>query len=179
MILPIKKDTLTIRQQVVELYKLEQKYKEISKSYKEKKEKLTTAVKNYMFCNKDCNDDFQFDVGSNSDKQRMLGVKRITPTSIIWDADKLEQNLEKEVAKKVIQKTYTITDMEGLVKYLKSCGVNPKKFKSFLLIEKRVDETALEQLNALGEVASEELEGCYTTSTKCSYLRISLTEEEG
>lgn len=174
MNLPIKKDTLLIRQQVVELHNLEQKYKEISKQYKERKDKLTLAIKNYMYCNKGCDKDFQFSVN----EKQTLGVKKVIPTLIIWDADKLEQCLDKRSAKEVIQKTYTVTDMEGLVKYLKTCGVDPKKFKSFLYIEKRVDETKLEQLNALGEVAVEDLEGCYTTSTKSSYLRISLTEEE-
>lgn len=174
MILPIKKDTLSIRQKVVELYELERKYKELSKKYKEKKDKLSVAVQNYMFCNKGCAEGFRFDVG----QQQMLGVKKITPTSIIWDAEQLERSLDKEVAKEVIQKTYTITDIEGLVEYLKTCGVSPKKFKSFLYIEKRVDETKLEQLNALGEITPKQLEGCYTTSTKSSYLRISLTEEE-
>ena len=38
-------------QEVYELYKLENKYKEMKKKYEDKKKILTTSIRNYMFSN--------------------------------------------------------------------------------------------------------------------------------
>ena len=68
--------------------------------------------------------------------------------------------------------------MPGLVEYLKSYGVDPKKFKSFISAEEKVLSEKLEQLEALGEISKEDLAGCYEVKPRSSYLRISVAEEE-
>ena len=177
MVLPDKKDNLEVKHQVVELFKLERQFNEMKKSYQDKKEKLTVAIKNYMYCNKGMTNDFQFRVKSKQSGDQMVTVKKIEPTSIVWNAEKLEQVLDKEDCKLVIEKTYTISDMEGLVTYLKFCGVSPKRFKSFIEVTRKVDESALEQLDAVGKINREELEDCFTVDKKSSYLRISMMED--
>ena len=164
--------------QVIELYKLEKKYKEIKKSYEQKKTKLTTAIKNFMYIHKGIHDGFEFNAKRNEEQDCIFSVKKIEPASIVWDADKLEMKLTKAQRQEVINKTYFIEDIDGLVKYLKSCGVNPKRFKHYLRIEKSVDVGALEQLDAVGAIDREELEDCYTTVTKSSYLRVNMTMED-
>ena len=177
MVLPDKKDNLEVKRQVVELFRLEKQFSEMEKTYRDKKKKLTVAIKNYMYCNEGVRNKFQFWVKTKQGNNQMVTVKKIEPTSIVWDAEKLEQVLDKEDYKAIIEKTYTISDMEGLVTYLKSCGVSPRRFKSFIEVTRKVDESALEQLDAVGKIDREELEDCFTVNKKSSYLRISMTED--
>ena len=177
MVLPDKKDNLEIKRQVVELFELENRFKDIKKQYEDRKERLTVAIKNYMYCNKGIDNGFQFYAKSKT-QDKMFNVKKIEPSTIVWDADKLEKMLSKEDARQVIEKTYTITDIDGLIAYLKSCGVNSKRFKSFIDVSKKVNNDTLEQLDAVGKLDRDDLSGCYTVSKKSSYLRISMTEDE-
>lgn len=79
-----------------------------------------------------------------------LVVNKVQKTSVIFDVDALENNLSKEMCKDVIDKSYTITDINRLIIYLKSCGVDPKVFKSFINVTKTVDEKKLDKLADLG-----------------------------
>lgn len=177
--LPDKKNNKEIKKQVAELYRLDEQFKVIKRDYDKAKEKLTTAIKNYCFCTKDASDGFQFFAHSKADdRDKKIVVKKIEPTTIAWDADKLEHLLSKEVRESVIKKTYTINDMSALVVYLKKCGVDAKRFKNFIDVEKSVDVAELEQLDALGKVNRDDIADCYTVSKKSSYLKITVSDEE-
>ena len=93
-------------------------------------------------------------------------VNRIQKISVDFDAVKLENVLSKQLRKQVIIKRYEIIDYDGLVKYLKDCGVNPKIFKQFLNVSKTVDVQELERLEELGKITKEQIQNCYTT-IKC------------
>ena len=90
------------------------------------------------------------------------------------DIDALENNLSKEMSKDVIDKSYTITDINRLIIYLKSCGVDPKVFKSFINVTKTVDEKKLDKLADLGLIRKEQLEGCYTLKRKKPYFTVKM-----
>ena len=156
-----------------ELYTLTQKFEHIKKRFEEKKKILTTSIKNYMYANGDVN------VLSflTSDEKRME-VKKISQKRIIWNPDKMEERMDKELFNEVVEKTYTITDMEGLIHYLKSCGVNPKKFKSFISVEKKVKTDIIKQMDELGEITMEDVKGCYEVRESESYLKFVIQEEE-
>lgn len=74
------------------------------------------------------------------------------------------------MCKDVIDKSYTITDIDSLIIYLKSCGVDPKVFKSFINVTKTVDEKKLDKLADLGLIRKEQLEGCYTLKCKKTFF---------
>lgn len=59
------------------------------------------------------------------------------------------------IDKLVIDKSYTITDINRLIIYLKSCDVDPKAFKSFINVTKTVDEKKLDKLADLGLIRKE------------------------
>lgn len=162
----------------VELYELNKKFKQIESQYEVKKTKLTTVLKNFMYCNKGV-DEFSFlaQVGTFSGDNKNLKVAKITPKVVTWDADKLEFRLPKEVSSQIIDKTYTIEDMNGLIKYLKSCGVNPQEFKKYIHVAKKVNVSQLEQLEELGELSVEDVKGCYHVQEKSSYLKLNILEE--
>lgn len=62
--------------------------------------------------------------------------------------------------------------MPGLIEYLKSCGVNPKKFKSFLNVTKTVNQKEIDQLFLTGKLSEKDVDGCYTTEKKNPYYTV-------
>lgn len=181
MMLQNKQENEEVKHQAIELFELEAKYKAITKQYEKKKSRLVLAIRNFMFRTKDANDEIRFLAQSGetfSKENRMLRVRRIVPKTVIWDVDKLEAKLDKELSSQVVSKRYTITDMKGLTTYLRSCGVDAKVFKSFIEVEKIVDAGALEQLNATGSLSMQDVKGCFTVQEKSSYLRLDTLEDE-
>ena len=47
-----------------------------------------------------------------------LQVTKVRRKKVLWNIDKLKERLGKECCKDIINKTYTINDIDGLVKYL-------------------------------------------------------------
>lgn len=147
------------------------------KEFKERQERFNTIKQ--LFYN-DAEELFNYEginklVIDNEDLEgNELVVNKVQKTSVIFDADALENNLSKEMCKDVIDKSYTITDINRLIVYLKSCGVDPKVFKSFINVTKTVDEKKLDKLADLGLIRKEQLEGCYTLKRKKPYFTIKM-----
>ena len=147
------------------------------KKFKEKQERFNTIKQ--LFYN-DAEELFNYEgidklVVDNEDLEgNELVVNRVQKTSIVFDIDALENNLSKEMCKDVIDKSYTITDINRLIIYLKSCGVDPKVFKSFINVTKTVDEKKLDKLADLGLIRKEQLEGCYTLKRKKPYFTVKM-----
>lgn len=147
------------------------------KEFKERQERFNTIKQ--LFYN-DAEELFNYEgidklVIDNEDLEgNELVVNRVQKTSVIFDIDALENNLSKEISKDVIDKSYTITDINRLIIYLKSCGVDPKIFKSFINVTKTVDEKKLDKLADLGLIREEQLEGCYTLKRKKPYFTVKM-----
>lgn len=147
------------------------------REFKERQERFNTIKQ--LFYN-DAEELFNYEgidklVVDNEDLEgNELVVNRVQKTSIVFDIDALENNLSKEMCKDVIDKSYTITDINRLIIYLKSCGVDPKVFKSFINVTKTVDEKKLDKLADLGLIRKEQLEGCYTLKCKKPYFTVKM-----
>ena len=147
------------------------------KEFKERQERFNTIKQ--LFYN-DAGELFNYEgidklVIDNEDLEgNELVVNKVQKTSVIFDVDALENNLSKEMCKHVIDKSYTITDVNRLIIYLKSCGVDPKVFKSFINVTKTVDEKKLDKLADLGLIKKEQLEGCYTLKRKKPYFTVKM-----
>lgn len=107
-------------------------------------------------------------IGSGASK-----VTRIQRVNVEFKVDKLEKVLPKEVAKKVIVKRYEITNMEGLISYLKKCNVDPQVFKSFLNVDKQVDTKEMDKMEELGKITIEQIKGCYSVKKSNPYYNVS------
>lgn len=145
------------------------------KEFKERQERFNTIKQ--LFYNDaeelfNCEGIDKLVVEANDLDDEYLIVNKVQKTSIDFDVDKLENNLSKEMSKDVIDKSYTITDINRLIVYLKSCGVDPKVFKSFINVTKTVDEKKLDKLADLGLINKEQLEGCYTLKRKKPYFTV-------
>lgn len=147
------------------------------KEFKERQERFNTIKQ--LFYN-DAEGLFNYEgisklVIDNDDLEgNELVVNKVQKTSVIFDIDALENNLSKEMCKDVIDKSYTITDINRLIVYLKSCGVDPKVFKSYINVTKTVDEKKLDKLADLGLISKEQLKGCYTLKRQKPYFTVKM-----
>ena len=172
-----------IKDSVRELYEAQIEKKEAEQYYNEVRKKEQIVISNYMFSNLPKGQE-NFEVTLDSGKQFYtnhvkLRVTRVRRTSVTWDTDKLKKALNKEQFKRATTKEYTITNMDGLVKYLKSCGVDPKKFKKYISVSTQVNTDALEQMYAVGEISQKDVKGCYTTEMGEPYMRLTELKENG
>lgn len=101
-----------------------------------------------------------------------LTVTRVAPTSIRWLPDKLKKRVTKPMWKKLVKKKYEIVDINGLVQYLKSCGVDPVIFKGYIEVTETVDPEAIERLGDLGELTPHNIAGCYIVECSKTYYRL-------
>lgn len=157
-------------------YRKEQKFKKVKKQYEELKEQFETEM--LELTDALGKKRVLFESDNLVDGNETLSVRKVEKTSIEWDADKLERKLPKSVAKKVIKKKYTISNMRGLIEYLKSCGVDPKVFKTFLAIERTVDVKAVDQLGNIGEISVQQISGCYIVKCHKPYFTLSVKKDD-
>lgn len=167
---------LQIKDSVRKLYDAQQEKKQFDKYYEEVRKKEQLSISNFMFTNlqKDQNSfEIELDEGIGYYTNHMkLNVTRIRTKKVTWLLDKLKQKLGKDIYKDVVDKTYTINDIQGLIKYLKSCGVDPKKFKKFIDVDETLNETKLNTYYETGALKKSDIEGCYNVKMGEPYIRL-------
>lgn len=167
---------LQIKDSVRKLYDAQQEKKQFDKYYDEVRKKEQLSISNFMFTNlpKDQNSfEIELDEGVGYYTNHMkLNVTRIRTKRVTWLLDKLKQKLGKDTYKDVVDKTYTINDIQGLIKYLKSCGVDPRKFKKFIDVNETLNETKLNTYYETGALKKSDIEGCYDVKVGEPYIRL-------
>lgn len=148
-------------------YQQKETFDAIEKEFKKEKDKFNGEIEEYfkLFPGKK-SISFDFEQIESNFK---LNVTRVQKASIEFDEDKLEKAIGK-YSKDVILKRYEITDIFGLIAYLKSCGVDPNIFKSFLEVHKTVDTKALDLLEEKGKISSKDIDGCYEVKQSKPYF---------
>lgn len=147
------------------MYEAKIEYEKAKKYYEDVRKKEQLVVSNYMFSNLGKNQNsftITLDEGAYFYANKTdFSVSRVRRKKVTWDIEKLKQKLPKDVLKRALKRTIIIDDFSGLVKYLKSFGVDPLRFKAFLRVEEQVDEESLDQMYELGNVDHDMLNGCY------------------
>lgn len=174
--------TALIKDSVRKIYEAQKRKNKVDEYYNEVRKKEQLAISNYIFTNLQKGEnsfDVILDDGEDYYTNHVkLKVTRVRKKSITWDIDKLKKKLDKKVIKKIITKKYTINDMNGLVQYLKECGVNPKKFKKFLTVDEELNEIELNRLYDLGEISKEQVNGCYKMEMSEPYIKLTEQKQE-
>lgn len=171
-----KQENEKTKLEVIELLTLERKYKNVTNQYQTKKQKLSTSIKNFMYAN-NCGN-FSFDLPKGYFEQEgKLVVQKRQAKKVVWNVEKMAEKFDAELLNEITTKSYRINDIDGLVRYLKKCGVNPKKFKGFIEVERSVDKKRLDYLFETGELKMADLEGCYELKESESYLKLDIVEE--
>lgn len=167
---------LQIKDSVRKLYDAQQEKKQFDKYYDEVRKKEQLSISNFMFTNlpKDQNS-FEIELDEEAGyytNHVKLNVTRIRTKRVTWLLDKLKQKLGKDTYKDVVDKTYTINDIQGLIKYLKSCEVDPRKFKKFIDVDETLNETKLNTYYETGALKKSDIEGCYDVKVGEPYIRL-------
>ena len=166
-----KKQKAKISKLISDLDSLNESFKAEKELYEAKKQTLQSEIKDYT--DKNNWDKINVDIGNFNYQATPVINKKIT-----WDLDKLSEKLDKEILNEITDKEYSINDFNGLVKYLKSCGVDPKKFKKFVDVKKTVNNKKIDELGQLGDIDIESLSGCYELQANFSYVKITKQELE-
>lgn len=165
-----------VKQDIVDLYELENKFKGLTKKYENKKAKLVTQINNFFFVTKG-EKRLKFDSeGLYGDKE--IECKKITRKTINFDVDKVEDRIDKEITEQFVDKRIEIVDWDGVVELLKSHGVSPSEFKKLIVVSKSVNRNKLEQLYKLGVIDLNELKGCYTMQESEGYYKVTVMDKE-
>lgn len=161
-----RQSDVKVRQSVLEYFSKQCKFKGLQAKFEEAKRQFNDEMEAY----------FQesgitsMRVESDELVEGSLLVTRVQKSSVSFDADRLESALGKELAGQVIHKRYEIADILGLITYLKECGVDPKVFKSFLVITKTVDTKELDRLEEIGKITLDQVKGCYMINAQKPYF---------
>lgn len=168
-------DVKQIEGNVRRLYEAKCEYDKVKKYYDETKKKESVAISNFMFSNMPGENGFDITLSEGYtyyDNPKKLHVTRARRKKVVWNVEMLKERMSKDKRKAVIKKEYVITDMDGLITYLKSCGVDPKKFKAYLSISESVDEKELNNLFEVGVITKNDIKGCYDVEMSEPYIVI-------
>lgn len=163
-----------IKESVRKLYQTKERFKDVQARAKQIEMKESKAISNWMFSNLPENQNsFEIDISDelSFNDGKKLRVTKVRTKKVEWLIDKLKQNISKELFSEIVTKTYTIKDINGLIKYLKSCGVDPKKFKTFIEVKEEVNEQKFDTLYQTGKVKAKEIEDCYKVKLGEPYFR--------
>lgn len=172
----------SVREQLTEsvkiLYEAKQEYERAKKYYEKVKQKETVKINNCFFtgCEKRSFQVCLKDGINYYNNPKKIRVTKISPQRFIWDVHKLKEKLKKQVYDRIVTRKYVITDYVQLVRYLKSCGVDPTIFKSYIKTEDKIDMKTFEKEYSTGKIKLSDVEGCYKIEDGEPYLRVSEVE---
>lgn len=161
-----------VKEAIEELDSLNKSFKEFENQYNINKAKLNNIIKKYMGAKNIDALDFV------NKSHKICKIVFVQPKKIIFDAEKLEKRIDKKLCNLFIKKEYHINDIVGLLAYLKSIDADPKIIRSYINIEKKVDNKKIDELSELGQITSDDIKGCYEVKDISSYLKISEVEDE-
>lgn len=160
------------KQSIMNFFQKQKRFKQIQTRFCEIKADFYNDMEDYFKYN-NVDGKLTIECDELADVQSFV-VTRIQSSRVEFNPDKLEKALGKELSRDVIQKHYEIVDMNGLVTYLKECGIDPKVFKSFVSVRKTVNTKELDRLEELGKITAEQIKGCYTVKSQSPYFTVNI-----
>lgn len=167
---------MRIEDSVRKLYDALQKQKKVQEYVEQVKKKEYLAINNYIFTSlKKGTESFVVRLDDGEDyyvNPISVRVTKVRRKILKWDFTLLRSVLGRSRYEKVVNKTYTIIDMQGLVKYLKKCNADPDIFRKFIDVKTEVDENVLDSCIERGEIKEEEIKNCYSVELGEPYFRL-------
>lgn len=100
-------------------------------------------------------------------------------TQIEYDMEALQDIIDADLLSQFVDKKYTIPSWSTFVSFCKAHDIKPKQLKPYISVEKQVNQAKLSKLYELGKISVEDLEGCYSaTSKKSIVLRMKNTPSD-
>lgn len=171
-----QKMLLQIKGSVRRLYDAQKEKKKFDAYYDAVRKKEQVAISNFMFTNLP-SDESSFEITLDEGETYYtshvkLRITRVRNKKVVWFLEKIKKKLDKKIYNKIVDKTYTINNMPGLIEHLRSCGVDPKRFKTFVDVDEQINEQKLNTCYDTGKIKKSELEGCYKVEIGDPYIRI-------
>lgn len=117
------------------------------------------------------------ELGSESGVLVATKVERVT--SINYDVDLLKKRLDRELFDEVVDKTYTVTNIDALVALLKKAGIKPKEFKPLIHVDERVNSAKLQQAYSIGDIKMNDIQDAYNARiSKTLQIRRKVSEKD-
>jgi type 1 glutamine amidotransferase len=145
----LKEQIANLNDVIEQTYYFEQKVFEWGNKVKVNKEKISKAMGN--------NKKLEVVV----DEETAFKAVKTINTEVDFIPEKLKESLNKETFAKVVDKTVTINNLDGLIGMLKDYGVPPKRFKEFIKVKNDVSIEKIDNLIEMGEIEIEQIQGCY------------------
>jgi hypothetical protein len=154
---------------VYDFLQIKKKYDKMSKKFEQIKSDFYNQM-NVLFSDNEDKKVFENETLLGSNKK--IEVQKQQRVSIIWNIEKLEKKLGKKKSSSVIVKSYTINNWKGFSSYLSECGCDPNIIKSFISVEKTVNQKALDNLSDLGEIDKNDIKGCYEVKKGLPFYKV-------
>lgn len=108
-----------------------------------------------------------------------LKIKKVSPIKVkINPMTFIRRCTDKALKEKIIHNGYQVTDIMGLLKFLKSKGIKYADVKSFIKRVPTVDYTALDNAVELGEIDGEFVKGCSEVDFKKPYYKFTPVKQK-
>lgn len=115
-------------------------------------------------------------ISDGTSKSLNIVCKKSERATIKYDVDKLKQRLDDEMFIEVTKRSYSIKDINAMIKLVRDAGVKAKDFKSLIEAKITPDGQAIKRLYDAGEITMKQLKGAYKATISKS---IKITEETG
>lgn len=161
-----------LRQMALDLATKSEEFRKAEQEFNEQKKLYNTKFKTWLNKNGYSKAYFMSAKGK-------VSLTYVQPTKVVFNIDKLKKALDKDTAKKVIEKEYIITDIATLKQLLQEHGVKVSDFKRCIQINETVNEKELDNLSELGEIDQNDLEGTYERVEGTEYVKLTRTKKVG
>lgn len=156
-------------------YDRKKRFDSQKKIFEEEKHEFNVSMERYFDAVCDENSEYSVPVKGllKDTKIKRIVVKRVSPTKLVFDIDKLKACLDISARKKLIKKKYEVKNWYGLLTYLKSAGVEWKEFLKYVKVTEDVDVDILQNMLSLGEVDEKLITDCTSVKHMTPYYRLS------
>lgn len=163
-----------IKDSILFFYESKVNYEKHTDSFNSIKQEFENDMDLYF--DKFANEDGEIKMGTSDMYVGVIGlkIKKVMPTKVkINPMTFIRRCTDKELKDKIVHNSYQVTDIMGLLNFLKDNGIRYKDVKSFIKREPVIDYQALDNAVELGEVDEDFVKGCSEIDYKKPYYRIS------
>lgn len=93
---------------------------------------------------------------------KRIKAQLISKMSVVYDAEKLKENLDPEIYNEITEKVYEVQNIDLLKKLFKQAGLTPKQFKQCISSTTHISPPKIQQAYAVGDITKEDLRSAYT-----------------
>lgn len=161
-----------LRDSLIFFYESKVNYDKHTQAFNEIKQEFESDMDLYF--DKYANENNEIRVKTTDMYMGLIGVKvkKVEPTKVVINPMTfIRRCTDKILKKKVIHNGYKVTDIMGLLNFLKDKGITYKDVKQFIKRVPTVDYDALNNAVELGEVDAELVKECSQIEFKKPYYR--------